>query len=159
MWGERGERGGHRPQGWASAPSAGIIPVGGHQPRARSSSVQKGRKWHAQFTNSSQTCPTHHPIGGLGGNCMVGVRRKEVSPQTSPKYLLQCGSHISLHYLLRITTHPRTFSQSHQLMVVSHCPAPIWPRNNQHTIRKLQPSIPHPAPDRWPRWKISGQSL
>ena len=141
-----GPKRGNHPRGWASAPSTLQL-------------RSKGKEMACSIYKLQPDMSHPPPDRWLGGNCMVGVRRKEVSPQTSPKYLLQCGSHISLHYLLRITTHPRTFSQSHQLMVVSHCPAPIWPRNNQHTIRKLQPSIPHPPPDRWPRWKISGQSL
>ena len=120
-----------------------------------------GRKRQPPFRNSSHTYPTHHPIGGVSGTCMIGVcnsREKRNIILTPP---LQCVRTILIHFLLQnqtcmagvrhkpsctksqsgagiLTVHSRNFTRSHQLIVLSHLPAPIRPRNNQHTINKLQ---------------------
>ena len=57
---------GHRPRGWASAPRT---PTPGEPAWGR----------HPQFTNSEHACPTHYPIGGLGGKSMAGVCKRHAS--------------------------------------------------------------------------------
>jgi len=75
-----------------------------------------GKRWHLRFTNSSHTCPTHHPIGGMSGKCMVGICTQQKSA-----HAILTAALPEIKKISRIgNLHARGFIQFHQHIFPSH---------------------------------------